>query len=105
MATHASVLPGKFRGQRRLAGYSPRGTKSQTRLSMPTHTSPAYKGRKKENRAAARFRRGRSVGLIEKPIFAQCLRVLMRSAKQAQSERAPQAEWTPRAKAREGEAW
>ena len=27
MATHSSILPGEFHGQRRLAGYSPRGCK------------------------------------------------------------------------------
>ena len=27
MATHPSILPGKFQGQRRLAGYSPWGHK------------------------------------------------------------------------------
>ena len=66
MATDSSILPGKFHGQRRLAGYSPPVTKSWTRLSMHTHTSQAYKGGKKENRAAARLRRGRRVDLTEK---------------------------------------
>ena len=101
MATRSSILPGKFHGQRRLAGYSPRVTKSWTRLSMHTHTSQAYKGGKKENRAAARLRRGRRVDLNEKLTLEQYLRVLMRSAKQTQRGKAPQAEWTPRAKARE----
>ena len=33
IATYSSVLPEKFHGQRSLAGYSPWGPKSQTRLS------------------------------------------------------------------------
>ena len=33
MATTPVFLPGKFHGRRSLAGYSPRGHKSQTRLS------------------------------------------------------------------------
>ena len=36
MATHFSSLPGESHGLRRLAGYSPRGRKSQTRLSDQT---------------------------------------------------------------------
>ena len=36
MATHSSVLPGESHGQRSLAGYSPRVTKSRTRLSNYT---------------------------------------------------------------------
>ena len=32
MATHLAFLPGKSHGQRNLAGYSPWGHKSQTRL-------------------------------------------------------------------------
>ena len=33
MATDSSILPGESHGQRSLAGYSPRGHKSQTWLS------------------------------------------------------------------------
>ena len=34
MATHFSILPGEFHGQRSLVGYSPKGSqKSQTQLS------------------------------------------------------------------------
>jgi len=33
VATRSSVLPEKFHGQRSLAGYSPWGPKSRTRLS------------------------------------------------------------------------
>ena len=32
-ATRSSILPGKFHGQGRLAGYSPQGRKRRTRLS------------------------------------------------------------------------
>ena len=32
MATHSSILPGEYHGQRSIAGYSPWGCKSQTRL-------------------------------------------------------------------------
>ena len=40
MATHSSILTGKFHRQRNLAGYSPRGCKeleTTNRLSMHTH--------------------------------------------------------------------
>ena len=33
MATHSNFLPGKFHGQKSLAGYSPWGRKSQTQFS------------------------------------------------------------------------
>ena len=33
MATHSSILAGESHGQRRVAGYSPWGRKSQTRFS------------------------------------------------------------------------
>ena len=39
MAIHSSILAGKSRGQRRLAGYNPWGHKSRTRLSDYTTTT------------------------------------------------------------------
>ena len=38
------LLPGKFHGMRGLVGYSPRGCKSQTRLSDFTHSLPPSAG-------------------------------------------------------------
>ena len=41
MANHSSVLAWEIRGQRSLAGYTPWGRKSQTRLSNETTTTVA----------------------------------------------------------------
>ena len=41
MATHSSILPGKFHGQRRLVGYSPWGLKESNTIE---HTPKSWGG-------------------------------------------------------------
>ena len=41
MATHSSILPGEFHGQRSLVGYSPRGLKESDRTERVSTNWPA----------------------------------------------------------------
>ena len=49
MATHSSILPGEFHGQRSLEGYSPWGCKEldKTELLRHTHTQTAWGSRER----------------------------------------------------------
>ena len=50
MATHSSILPGEFHGQRSLEGYSPWGCKEldKTELLRHTHRQHGVEGREEE---------------------------------------------------------